>query len=864
MYIGLSGLEFVAVAAGTIRYRPPSPRSWRLFGLAAGIYAAANTIWYGMPILLDRRLPFPSVADALYILAYLCFIAGFLLLIRSRTERGRGAGVLIDAAIITVSAMVILWKTVLSPIAAEQSETPAAHWVAVGYPLIDLVLVALLVATLLTPAARPPAFWLLTGFVLAQLAADISFAVTQLRATFYYGHPLMLGWFLSFGCLGAAALHPSMRSVVDPSYEPRRTHMSKLRLLLLAAAALTAPAVGLVRGDSSDTTDIMAWSGVLFLLCIARMAVLVRETDRNARALASRDGELHVTLQMLHESEEHFSHQARHDALTGLPNRLLFRERLDQALARPDQPLAVMLLDIDGFKTVNDSLGHAAGDELLVVLAGRLTSALRPTDIVARLGGDEFTILAENQDGTAAVRLATRVLRTLEDPIQVEGHQVFVRASVGIAVSPSAGGGELLRDADAAMYEAKRKGGQRYELFTADMHARVLDRLAMEHDLRKAELGAAMTVHYQPIVDLGSGRVTGFEALLRWRHPDRGMVPPDEFIPVAEEMGIIVLIGRWVLREACSHARSWGQLHPRAAPIGMSVNISAGQLTDPAFADDVGEILQETEFDPANLTLEITETMLLADEDEAVRCLKRLKELGVRISVDDFGTGYSSLSHLERFPVDELKIDKSFVAGMVSDQDGGIARGSIRLARGLHIDVVAEGIETEQQLAELRRASCARGQGYYFWKPMDAHAVGALLVEEDQVHTQAPLPETAARVLVVDDDEALRRSLVRILAAQGFEMLQAANGRQALDLAHQTRLDAVILDVDLPFVDGFVVCQELRRHSPDIAVVHLSGTAVDVSERVRGLDLGADAYLIKPVPLAELVATLRAALRRAS
>jgi predicted signal transduction protein with EAL and GGDEF domain len=452
----------------------------------------------------------------------------------------------------------------------------------------------------------------------------------------------------------------------------------------------------------------------------------------------------------------------------------------------------------------------------------------------------------------------------MDAPFGLIGRQVSVRASLGMALRPAGSPGrELLRDADAAMYEAKRKGGQRYAIFNDGMHARVMDRLELEGDLRVAELGTAITVHYQPLIDLRDGQITGFEALLRWQDPERGMVSPATFIPVAEEMGLIVPMGLWVLQEACQHAVAWAERHAVRPPLGMSVNVSAVQLGTPQFVDDVARILSETRLDPALLTLEITETMMMADEDDVRDQLLRLKDLGLRISLDDFGTGYSSLGHLQRFPIDELKIDGSFVATLGAGPEGSqVASAVIRLARSLQIEVVAEGIETNAQLEELRRSSCTRGQGYYFWKPMDAAAVVALL---DDVQGDALPPIALPKVMVVDDDATFCSTVGRILSRAGFDTVEVGTGQAALDLASCSQLDAVLLDIELPDLDGLSVCQSLRERAPDgLTVVHISGSAVGLEERVRGLESGADAYLTKPVAPAELVATLRSTMRARS
>lgn len=734
IYLGVGFGEVAALVWGLRRHRPSRKLPWYLFTVGAGMYAVANTLWYGAPILLRQKATFPSVADPVFITAYLFFLAALAVLIRERVGAGEGFGSLVDALIVTFSVGVLAWEYLLGPLGSGTQASSLSRLVSLAYPILDLALLALATRVFFTRGPRTPAFWLLAGFVICQLAADTTYAITTLNDTFYLGHPLTVGWLMSFGCLGAAALHPSMQSVTQGPPAGMVSPLPLSRLAFLAVAAAVVPVIYLIDSDRAELSEVLVTTIVVSSFCIARMAVLVRDLARQAGSLTRQERQLRSTIDALHRSEGNLAHLAHHDALTGLPNRALFDQRLQTALQRPDRSVAVMLLDLDRFKTVNDSLGHVAGDRLLVAVGGRLNSAIRPGDTIARLGGDEFTILAQGIDHRAATRLVGRLLRTLDEPVEIDGRKVFVRASVGLTVC--AGGcenRELLREADSAMYEAKRKGGQRYETFSADMHARVLDRLSLECDLRAAELGSDITVHYQPLVDLSDGRLCGFEALLRWSHAERGMVAPCDFIPIAEETGLIVPVGVWVLRQACSQARQWAAEHPERGPLTMSVNVSARQLADPAFVDQVAATLIDTDLDPGLLTLEITETMMMADEDDVCRRLHQLKQLGLRISVDDFGTGYSSLGHLRRFPVDELKIDRSFVAAMGEDADGAnVASATIRLARSLQIEVVAEGIESEDQLCELRRTSCNRGQGYYLGRPMDSVAVSTLLNQTDR------------------------------------------------------------------------------------------------------------------------------------
>jgi len=434
--------------------------------------------------------------------------------------------------------------------------------------------------------------------------------------------------------------------------------------------------------------------------------------------------------------QEQLRHAALHDTLTSLPNRALFMEFLTQAFDRfrrhPENPFAVLFLDIDRFKVVNDSLGHLVGDELLIGISRRLESCLRDGDVLARLGGDEFTVLLSDlTDTSQASQIAERIQSALRAPFFLAGRELFTTASVGIALSTPnyASPEDIMRDADTAMYRAKTLGKARHELFDAGMHAKAVERLGFEHDLRGAIERNEFALHYQPLVSLGSGHWTGFEALLRW---DRGgsPVPPSQFIPVAEEMGIIEPLGTWALREACRQAGAWRKQFPRQAFGGITVNVSTSQLLRPDFLGIVQAALQETRLRPGDLRLEITETVLMDDPELAERVLGELRRLGVKIYLDDFGTGFSSLSYLHRFPVDTLKIDRSFVASLKQGSERpAIIESIVALAKTLGTHVIAEGVETECQARELARLGCTEAQGFFFAHPLPANIAQLRLAE---------------------------------------------------------------------------------------------------------------------------------------
>ncbi|HEX3128434.1 MAG TPA: EAL domain-containing protein [Thermoanaerobaculia bacterium] len=496
----------------------------------------------------------------------------------------------------------------------------------------------------------------------------------------------------------------------------------------------------------SDLTDrVTVLFFVLSTLVVALVASSVsrflvevnRELEERVR---ERTLELELEVQERRKAEAALLHDAFHDALTGLANRTLFLDRLGLSLARSkrreDFLFAVLFLDFDRFKLINDSLGHLYGDHALVAIARRLEGCVRAGDTVARLGGDEFAILLDDVRCQADVETITQHMENrLAAPFQVDGNEIFVSASIGIAFG-SLGYSkpeEILRDADTAMYRAKALGRARHEVFNEELHLAALDRLRLETDLRHAIREQSFGIQYQPIIALADGQMVGFEALVRWRHPVWGLVPPDQFIQVAEETGLILPIGRWVLSEACRRMHQWQQDHPSDPPLAINVNLSRRQLLQADLLEQIRFILQSTELPAQSLRLEITESAILENPEGAVEFLNHLKSLDIGLCVDDFGTGYSSLSSLQQFPVNVLKIDRSFIRGMGPDgEKDEIVRAVVGLAHSLRMKVVAEGVETEGQLRRLRAMSCDYGQGYLLCRALDADAVERLLERSER------------------------------------------------------------------------------------------------------------------------------------
>ena len=463
--------------------------------------------------------------------------------------------------------------------------------------------------------------------------------------------------------------------------------------------------------------------------------------DLSYRIPIARRDELGEALEMfnnmaaaLEGGRENLEHQAFHDTLTGLPNRSLFQDRLAHALARQERdhkPLAVLLVDLDDFKTVNDSLGHAAGDELLKFVAKALGSVLRPADTAARLGGDEFAVLVEDMRGRKdALRVADRIIEVLTDRIMIEDKEVFVHGSVGIAITyGEESADDVLRNADVAMYAAKNQGKARYQVFDGAMHEGVMERLDLKTHLQRAIENKEFVVYYQPLFDLKSGRITSAEALVRWNHPERGLVAPGDFIPLAEETGLILEIGRYVLEEACRQL-SWWQMN-YDADFAVSVNLSGRQLQEADIVEQVRKGLAAGPVAASSITLELTESVLMHDTEGTVAKLNALRALGVHLAIDDFGTGYSSLGYLRNFPIETIKIDRSFTQGVdQGPEDSALARAIIKLAETLGMKTVAEGVETEAQVEQLNALGCVTGQGFVFAPALPAGELETLMSQQ--------------------------------------------------------------------------------------------------------------------------------------
>ena len=725
-------LAVVAVLIGIRVHRPPDIRPWLVFAAGLALTTAGDWTW----VILERVYglePFPSIADGFYLAGTALVVLGVGWMVRGRIPDGDRAGVL-DALIVSVGVGLVSWIFLMGPIVADASASLAEIGFALAYPMLDILLLAVLVRIALAPGTRVPALSILLGALVCLLTADFAYAFIALRDGYYTAHPVDAGWLLASALWATAALHPSMRQVAAPVVGPE-VRLSAWRLALLAGASLMAPVVLVIQAAAGSQIDVPAIAGgsvVLFLLVIARLAGVV--------------GDLRSTVTHQQRLEKELERRALHDPLTGLANRVLFADRLARALSKRDERVAVLFLDLDDFKTINDTQGHHAGDELLIEVANALAGTVRPADTVARLGGDEFAVLIEGASEGIARRLAERLHAALRQPMRVAGQERSAGVSIGISIGTS-GAAEaetLMREADIAMYVAKGAGKGGSSVFDPRTHASVVRGLGLGDDLERAIRERQFELEYQPIVNLESGELAGVEALVRWRHPVRGLLAPRDFIPVAESTGLIVELGKWIFTEACRQAAAWSEKPGGPLPDGrfMSINLSTVQLTDPRFLEFVTQTVASTQVQPRQIILEVTESAN-PDAEVVAETLRSIHQLGVRLAIDDFGTGYASLSRLAHIPFEFIKIDISLIAVVDSHTRAeSVITGLTDLARRLGAQTVAEGIERVEQLAPLRQMGCDLAQGFHFSPSLPAAELESLLTGD------APGAPTVAPVRV--------------------------------------------------------------------------------------------------------------------
>jgi len=844
--IGLTIVPFVAAVAcfrrAWLRSSGSMRTSWLLLGGSCAAWGIGQFIWTVYETGFGREVPFPSWADAGYLMAVPLAAAGLVVMpAATQTMAGR-LRIVLDGVVVAVAMLCTSWMLVLGPLFAAGGDGLLATVLGLAYPVGDVITITMLIFAILRArlggaAGRQPLYLIALGLTAIALS-DSAFVYLTSQTSYGSGSFIDIGWFVGFAVLFVAARRPeraaatadddcALRSIFSLTFAyapvvvmaatvifrhfrghvmdaPAETAAMAVLLLVVLRQVLTlrenfalvrnleerveSRTSELRRGEerfrslvqnSSDVVTIADPDGTIRYLSPSvrgvfgydyhdligspLSALIAPKQRRDFRQalwqsavepggptvgeflVVDRHGRFRpaeITITNLIDDpnvgglvlntrdigdqkrlQDELSHQAFHDSLTGLANRALFKDRVQHALLRTlrrRRPLAVLFLDLDRFKAINDSFGHASGDALLIAVSQRLSDCVRAEDTVARLGGDEFAVLVENLAADAELEIvAERIRETFRDPIVIDGRELVVAASIGIALSETGeeSADDLLRNADLAMYRAKAGGGgvRRYH---PDMHTGIIERLELESDLRHALDRDELYLVYQPIVDLATGRVSGAEALLRWQHPVRGIVSPAEFIPVAESTGLIVPIGEWVLRQACRDARRWSDL-PGGGQLSVSVNLSGRQLQTSELPSVVPQALLDAGLAPQRLMLEMTESVMIDGDDETLAMLHELRRLGVRLGIDDFGTGYSSLSYLHRFPIDVIKIDRSFVERLTGNGDeASLADSIVRIAHGLRVTTVAEGIEDGAQLQALQTMGCDHGQGYHFARPM--------------------------------------------------------------------------------------------------------------------------------------------------
>jgi diguanylate cyclase len=721
LYNGVGLLALIGTIVGIKLHKPTYRTPWVLFALGQLSFLTADLIYYILEH-FNGEVPSPSIADGFYLLMYPLVIVGLVLMIRRNSNGTRDWAGLLDAGIFAIAMFSILWVTVMDSYAIQSTSL-----ISLAYPVMDLAVLFVAIRLAVILHRRNNSLVLIIVALISLVIADVQYGWLNAQGKFETGSYVDAFWLGFYVLFALGALHPSMAKDLRTGTN-QLERITNVRLVMMFVATLTVPTIDLIWGTPKDRFVTLTSSAVLFALMLGRVLGLVRSVE-HGRELLRRE--------------------ARHDPLTGLANRTQLAERMAVALNSNKTNIAVLLIDLDDFKAVNDSLGHEAGDQVLTIVAERLQKCVRDTDVVARLGGDEFAVLlTKTLDDQDAGNTAARIIRSLYEPMTVFDRFVRIGGSVGVALQSeeTTDVQSLLRGADVAMYLAKRQGKGRYEFFEQSQYAAILDRLDIKADLERALQRNEFEVYYQPIVDTDSAVIRSVEALLRWHHPERGAIPPDRFIPIAEESGDINAIGKWVLEEACHQVRQWQLTIPHCGELRASVNLSARQLYDPDLLHNVTEALRTSGLAPESLTLEVTESLLIADSTASTHTLEQLTALKVKIAIDDFGTGYSSLSYLHSFPVDTIKIDRSFVEKLdESATSNALVRTVIDLARAFGGTTVAEGVETQRQLDILSDLNCDLVQGYLFSRPLPPKELADLLIGRNAKEQLLPLPARSQR-----------------------------------------------------------------------------------------------------------------------
>jgi diguanylate cyclase (GGDEF)-like protein len=709
----IAGLVTLLALIASVCLRHPSKIwPWAAIAVALALFLVGGVLRAELQVMGDLTANRSLLPDLVTLPGYALLALGLLGFARQGIrDKERQSAVVLDGLLAALALAAVAWVFVIQR-ALLQNEMPlSVTLVMIAYPSMSVFMVVVTLRIVLDPyRERVPAVWLLFAGMSLMFAGDIVYLFADLGMAAVSAPVLDLPYALAYLCAGACALHPTMRRLTEPGREGR-PFASRFRIALVAVALLI-PAVLMLEDRGSTLAERVVLSGLMLAMTATAVLRLVQ------------------ALNTAQQSETRLTHQARHDSLTGLPNRRMMEEHLSHLLSRAPidhTHVALLYLDLDRFKLINDTLGHGHGDDLLIEVADRLRRHVRPTDLVTRIGGDEFMIVLGHVVGVSeAVDLANRLRACLGSPFVVRGMSFYVSASIGLAFAsgedPLATAEVLIRDADTAMYQAKDAGRDAVAVFDESMRTAIAERVELERDLHRAIARNQMHVVYQPIVHLPGGNVVGMEALARWAHPAHGVIPPAKFIPLAEESGMISVIGEWVLEQAVSQLAAWRRQSPDMASLYMSVNLSGVQLHDEGIVQRVADVLAMSGLEGSSLCLELTESVVMDDPAAAARTLQELRQLGVHLAIDDFGSEYSSLAYLRRFPVTMLKIDRSFVATLSQEDspDATLIKTIVAMAEALDITTVAEGVEQPAQADRLRELGCYTVQGFLYSRPVGA------------------------------------------------------------------------------------------------------------------------------------------------
>jgi diguanylate cyclase (GGDEF) domain len=752
-----SGALFIA-AQQSATHSKRHAIAWTMIGLSTLAYALGDTTWGILELGLGEP-PFPSIADIFYIANYPLLLIGVFLLPNKPDIREDEIKKVLDAGIVMVAAFLGFWNFLIGPmVSANSTYSFLEQAILLAYPAGDLVLLWALLRIIYRGSDQPneaPTF-LLAGSIAITIVADCIYSYQALLGTYASGGVLDISWRAAVLLTALAGISQinAIQSLRRTGEFPRRlevfirqvkTIAPYFSYLWLFAAYVLLVRSRLVPLPMDFLSLSLAVGGIIGLVFLRQVVTLLENNKLNAR-LQIQTRELEKTNQELHNeiverktAEQKLMYDSLHDAMTGLPNRVLFLDRLGQVIENSKRHaeyiFAVLFVDIDHFKIINDSLGHLTGDQLLISIAQRMKACLRSSDTVARFGGDEFAILLEISGGKdSAANVAQKIQEAIKLPLKLDGHELYTTASIGIVLNvmgyeqPE----EILRDADIAMYQAKASGKARFKIFDIEMRSQAFSRLELEQELRTALENEEFQLHYQPIISMETNQVASFEALIRWGHPQRGLLPPADFLSIAEESGLILPLGKWILDEACQQLMKWHQKHPSLQNVSINVNVSNRQFSQPNFVEEVIEALQISGLKADSLRLEITESVLISNFAAANKVFTQLRNLGVQLQIDDFGSGYSALGYLQHFPISAVKIDKSFIDEMGKGHRGTeLIRAIVSMTRELGMDAIAEGIETKEQLNGLKSLACGFGQGFLLSKPLDKESAEKILAKQE-------------------------------------------------------------------------------------------------------------------------------------